>query len=103
VYYKVQNRQEAEDITQETYVKALSHLQKKRHTNRTIYRILKNRCAKYPTDRWRKRKRRGTSVNIEAISPEETAAEDTAEISAQRELIRKALGSLSENSVWWLN
>jgi len=35
-------------------------------------------------------------VNIEAISPEETAAEDTAEISAQRELIRKALGSLSE-------
>jgi len=31
-------------------------------------------------------------VNIEAISPEETAAEDTAEISAQR----KALGSLSE-------
>jgi len=48
VYYKVQNRQEAEDITQETYVKALS-IYKKRHTNRTIYRILKNRCAKYPT------------------------------------------------------
>jgi len=31
VYYKVQNRQEAEDITQETYVKALSIYKKTTH------------------------------------------------------------------------
>ncbi|NNA37656.1 RNA polymerase sigma factor, partial [Pseudomonas lundensis] len=29
IYYKVQNREEAEDITQETYLKALSYMQKK--------------------------------------------------------------------------
>ena len=28
IYYKVQNREEAEDITQETYVKTLTYLQK---------------------------------------------------------------------------
>lgn len=28
IYFKVQNRQEAEDITQDTYVKALSHFQR---------------------------------------------------------------------------
>lgn len=33
IYYKVQNREEAEDITQETYVKTLNSLQ------RIIYRI----------------------------------------------------------------
>jgi len=96
VYYKVQNRQEAEDITQETYVKALSHLQKNDTQIEQFTGFLKTVALNILRDRWRKRKRRGTSVNIEAISPEETAAEDTAEISAQRELIRKALGSLSE-------
>ena len=42
IYFKVQNRQEAEDITQETYVKALSHL---RRSNIKIdkYIILQNR------------------------------------------------------------
>lgn len=28
IYYRVQNREEAEDITQETYVKAISYCQK---------------------------------------------------------------------------
>lgn len=28
IYYKVQNREEAEDITQETFVKAISYMQK---------------------------------------------------------------------------
>jgi len=95
VYYKVQNRQEAEDITQETYVKALSHLQKNDTQIEQFTGFLKTVALNIlRTDGVRGNA--GYKCEYRSHKPEETAAEDTAEISAQRELIRKALGSLSE-------
>ncbi|GAE89450.1 RNA polymerase sigma factor [Acetivibrio straminisolvens] len=96
IYYKVQNRQEAEDITQETYVKALYHLQKNSVKIKQYTGFLKTVALNILRDKWRKKKRRGINVNIEAVNPEETAVEDAAEISAQRELIRNALDCLNE-------
>ncbi|HHV28920.1 RNA polymerase sigma factor [Acetivibrio mesophilus] len=96
IYYKVQNRQEAEDITQETYVKALSHLQKNSVKIEQYTGFLKTVALNILRDKWRKKKRRGTNVNIEAIDAEKTAIEDETEASAQRELIRNALDRLNE-------
>jgi RNA polymerase sigma-70 factor (ECF subfamily) len=95
IYYKVQNRQEAEDITQETYVKALSHLQKSNIKIDKYISFLKTVSLNVIRDNWRKNKRHGTSVNLDAINPEETAIEDTSEAEAQRALVQDALSQLS--------
>jgi RNA polymerase sigma-70 factor (ECF subfamily) len=96
IYYKVQNRQEAEDITQETYAKALGHF-KKNNTNIDKYiGFLKTVSLNVLRDKWRKSKRQGKIIDIEAINPEEAAVEDATEESVQREMVQDALCSLKE-------
>lgn len=96
IYYKVQNRQEAEDITQEAYVKAIAHLQKNNIKIDKYIGFLKTVSLNVLRDRWRKSKRQGKIIDIEAINPKEAAIEDTADASAQRELVQNALSSLKE-------
>lgn len=96
IYYKVQNRQEAEEITQETYVKALKHLQKNETKIEKYAAYLKTVSLNVLRDKWRKSKRQGKIVDIEAISPEEIAVDDSTDESAEREMVRNALGSLNE-------
>jgi len=96
VYFKVQNREEAEDITQETYVKALSYLQKNDVQIDKYIAFLKTIALNVLRDRWRKNKRQGIKVNLELINPVETAIEDPTETSAQRMLLENALSKLSE-------
>jgi RNA polymerase sigma-70 factor (ECF subfamily) len=96
IYYKVQNREEAEDITQETYVKALSHFQMGDIKIDKYIGFLKTVSLNVLRDKWRMSKRRGISVDFEAVNPEETAVQDAAEASTQRVLIENALKSLNE-------
>ena len=95
IYYKVQNREEAEDITQETYVKAISFL------NRNDVNILE--CKKYLKfiamnvirDQWRAKKRQNSSVNIEDVNPEEMALEDFTDSLTEKNQIEEALSCLT--------
>ncbi|WP_188454844.1 RNA polymerase sigma factor [Virgibacillus oceani] len=96
IYFKVQNREEAEDITQETYIKAISHLQSGKVNPNKYIGFLKTVALNVMRDLWRKKKRRGTSVNIDLIDQTDTAAEDPAETSAQRHLIESALNKLNK-------
>ncbi|OGO77980.1 MAG: RNA polymerase subunit sigma-24 [Clostridiales bacterium GWB2_37_7] len=96
VYYKVQNRQEAEDITQETYVKALAHIQKNNINIDKHIGFLKTISLNVLRDKWRKSKRQGKTIDIAAVKPEEAAVEDTTEASAQHEMVQNALDSLKE-------
>jgi RNA polymerase sigma-70 factor (ECF subfamily) len=96
VYFKVQNRQEAEDITQETYVKALSHIRKSGIQIEKHISFLKTVSLNVLRDRWRSKKHRGAYVGLEAINPEETAVDDPTDESLQREEIQEALSRLSE-------
>ena len=96
VYYKVQNRQEAEDITQEAYAKALSYLQKNNISIDKYIAFLKTIALNVLRDKWRKNKRQGVNVNIEVINPAETAIEDATEAVAQRMMIDHALDKLTE-------
>lgn len=56
IYYKVQNKEEAEDITQETYAKAISFINKK---NKEVIidqlKYLKMIAMNIIRDRWRPR------------------------------------------------
>lgn len=96
IYYKVQNREEAEDITQETYVRAISHLQNGRIDPEKHIGFLKTIALNVLRDLWRKKKRRGTNLDIDSINPMENAVEDHTEASAQRQLIEKALLQLNK-------
>lgn len=97
IYFKVQNREEAEDITQETYVKALSHIQKGSIEPEKYICFLKTIAMNILRDRWRKNKRRGMRVGYEEfLNQENTATEDLSEASIQNELIENALKKLNE-------
>jgi len=96
VYYKVQNREEAEDITQETYIKAISYIEKNNVKIDKIIGFLKTVSLNILRDKWRKGKRQGQLINIEDINPIEAAVEDPAEDIEQREIIEDALKLLNE-------
>lgn len=96
IYFKVQNREEAEDITQETYIKALSYIQKNNMKIDKYIAFLKTVSLNVLRDKWRKGKRQGTSVDLENVNPIELSLEDTTESFAQQELIKSALNVLKE-------
>jgi len=96
IYFKVQNRQEAEDITQETYAKALSQISNNNIKIDKYISFLKTVSLNIIRDRWRKNKRWGENVNYENVNPEVTSEEDHTEVSARRLLIENALKELNE-------
>jgi RNA polymerase sigma factor, sigma-70 family len=96
IYYKVQNRQEAEDITQETYVKALSFFKKGGFKVDKYISYLKSISLNVLRDKWRKNRHHGASLHFDEIGPEITAVEDPAENSTQRALLQGALCKLND-------
>lgn len=94
IYFKVQNREEAEDITQETYVKALSFLKKGHEKIEKTIAFLKAVSLNVLRDRWRRHKRRGPDIHLEDVSPDYTAIDDVSDEFATRELIKSALERL---------
>ncbi|MFB9273519.1 RNA polymerase sigma factor [Cohnella cellulosilytica] len=96
VYFKVQNREEAEDVTQEAYVKAFPYLQKGKVKPEKYVSFLKKIAHNILRDSWRKQKRRGMPVSIDSLDLTDHAAEDPADSSARRQLIEQGLARLKE-------
>ena len=95
IYVRVQNREEAQDITQETYVKAINHLM---NNDLAVYRInsyLKSIALNIIRDGWRQKKRKGASINIDDINDELLASEDFSEYIADKDELEKALEQLT--------
>lgn len=95
IYFKVQNREEAEDITQEAYVKTLTYLQEHKAPQENPLGFMKTVALNVLRDRWRQKKRRGILVNFEGVNPEETADMDHQKAVTQRLQIENALAKLS--------
>lgn len=95
IYYKVGNREEAEDITQETYAKALDFLQREPAVIDNYNNYLKTIAMNILRDQWRKKSRMGVLLDIEEINAEELATEDFTEASAKRDLIEAAMNKLN--------
>jgi len=96
IYYKVQNREEAEDITQETYVKSLSCDRFIKTGNKGYLSFLKTVALNIIRDRWRQSKIRGTSINLDSVSRIEASADDVADTANQQIFIRRSPDRLSE-------
>ena len=97
VYFKVQNREEAEDITQETYIKAISYMKKNNIKIDKFISFLKAVALNVLRDKWRKSKRQEMPINIEDINPVESSVDDQTELMGQREIIQNALMMLKED------
>ncbi|HHU74031.1 MAG TPA: sigma-70 family RNA polymerase sigma factor [Clostridiales bacterium] len=97
IYYKVQNKEEAEDITQETYAKAISFINKK---NKEVIidqlKYLKMIAMNIIRDRWRAKKRRGSKVNLEDVNPEELSIEDFTDTLSVKNQIEEAMTKLTK-------
>ena len=96
IYYKVQNREEAEDITQETYVKVLDYIQREDVAVDKYNSFLKTIALNIIRDNWRKEKRQGNSMNLDAINSEEMAVSDFSDSTANHVMIENALESLNK-------
>jgi RNA polymerase sigma-70 factor, ECF subfamily len=96
VYFKVQNREEAEDITQETYIKAISYINRNDVKIDKFISFLKTVSLNVLRDKWRKGKRQGIATDIEDINPMEAAVEDPTEDIGQREIIENSLKQLND-------
>ncbi|GLC82187.1 RNA polymerase sigma factor [Lacrimispora brassicae] len=96
IYYKVQNREEAEDITQETYAKAISFLNRNDVNILECKRYLKTIAMNVIRDQWRAKKRRSSSVNIEEVKPEDIALEDFADSLTEKNRLEEAMSRLTK-------
>jgi len=97
IYFRVQNRQEAEDITQEAFIKVLDYLKKNNIRHDKFISFLKKVALNVLRDKWRNIKRRGSDICLDAISPEESSVLDDTELIALRELIKSGLNTLNED------
>lgn len=96
VYYKVQNREEAEDITQESYAKAIAYLKDNPIQVRDYANYLKTIAMNIIRDNWRSKSRKGSCVNLEEVDPEVMATEDFAETVAERTRMEESLKHLTK-------
>lgn len=96
IYYKVGNREEAEDITQETYAKAMVFLKREYAVVENYSAYLKSIALNIIRDEWRKQKKQPLSVHIEEIDLS-AQEEDFTKISEQRQTLKEALESLKED------
>lgn len=96
IYYKVQNKEEAEDITQETYAKALPYLQNGKVSMEKSRGFLKTIALNIIRDNWRKKQRQGVIMNLDDVEYEQTGEDDFTDVYAIREWTEYALKTLNE-------
>lgn len=96
IYYKVQNREEAEDITQETYIKSLSYPKFNNIKFNEYIAFFKTVALNLIRDRWRKNKIRGTNINLDSIAYSKASVNDISDITDQQLFIKSSLDKLNE-------
>jgi RNA polymerase sigma-70 factor (ECF subfamily) len=97
IYAKVQNREEAEDITQETYCKTLVYWREHKSLPENLLGYMKTIALNLVRDRWRQKKRRGTQISFAEENPEEIMNLDQQMDITRRLQIEKAIAGLSED------
>lgn len=95
IYYRVQNREEAEDITQEAFEKTIyqnlnSNVSVLNHKN-----YLKTIALNIIRDRFRKIKARAMTIDIEEVKGKEPADDDFADLVVERYRVEEALSKLT--------
>ncbi len=96
IYYKVQNREEAEDITQETYVKALDYFSRNDIEVLEYTAYLKTIAINLLRDRWRANARAHITLPLEEADIQGKVTEDFSKQLQERKLLEDAMAKLTE-------
>ncbi len=91
IYHRVQNREEAEDITQESFARTLAYFRNHGEPPHNVLGYLKTVGVNIIRDSWRKRQLQGKVVNWEDVKP---LVEDNQTELVQRLRIESALERL---------
>lgn len=94
IYYRVQNREEAEDITQDTFVRTLTYCQRHNTQLENIHAFMKMVALNIIRDGWRQKQRQGKLINIEDAKPLETVAADEQKTITERMQVENAMNKL---------
>ena len=97
VYYKVQNKEEAEELTQDTFRRVLPKLQNKKVEQEKIRAYVFQAARNLLKDQWRRRARNPKMVNIEEV--QEGAMRDGSQERDREDkiVIEEAMTRLSED------
>lgn len=95
IYYKVQNKEEAEDITQETYMRAIDYIEREKPYVDNYLGYLKVIALNIIRDKWRKEKRVGKVIHIDRDDLELVETEDFSDATIDRTWIEEGLKNLS--------
>lgn len=95
VYWRVQNRQEAEDIVQEAFARFLSTAGRFTPDDSGAGGLLRVIALNLIRDGWRRRAVRGPHIPLEAVP--EPPALDESQRSVERLAVRSALGQLPDD------
>jgi RNA polymerase sigma-70 factor (ECF subfamily) len=96
IYYKVQNREEAEDITQETYVRALDYFNRNDIEVLEYIGYLKTIAINLLRDRWRAKARAHIILPLEEADIQGKVTEDFSKQLQERKLLEDAMAKLTE-------
>ena len=103
IYYKVQNRHEAEDILQDTYVRTLKYIRNNRAPGENHLGFMKKISLNIIRDLWRKKKRQGFEADFLEINPKGASITDHQNDVTQKLLLENALTRLSKEQQTILN
>ena len=98
IYRTVQNRSEAQDLTQEVFLRAFRSLHTYQHTGKPFRQYLNTIALNLLRDRWRTRKPPSADLDsIPPLSSEEPTPEDYALANVDSAILQSAMAALSDD------
>jgi len=103
ISYKVHNREAAEDLTQETFIKAISYLKDHDIEILEYNSYLKAIAMNLIRDEWRKTSKKKIPLKLEDIHPEELSVDDFSQSVGEHAEIEAAISRLSKDQQMVIN
>jgi len=97
IYYRTNNREEAEDLTQETFMKAIRSEHRYKDQDVTVIALLKTIARNLMIDRWRNKQKRPVTTLIEPQIVLESDEKSPEELIAEKDEVQYALSLLNED------
>ncbi|KQL50366.1 hypothetical protein AN964_22105 [Heyndrickxia shackletonii] len=97
IYYRTNNKEEAEDIAQETFMKAIRSEHRYKDQDVTVIALLKTIARNLMIDRWRNKQKRPITTQMEPHIMFESDEKGPEELISDKDEVRYALSLLNED------
>lgn len=97
IFYRTNNKEEAEDLTQETFMKAIRSQHRYIDQEVTVIALLKTIARNLMIDRWRNKQNKPSTTPIESDSTFESMEKGPEELLEQKDEVSYVLSLLNED------